>query len=92
MMVSRPKSCGKLQLMNWNCILNYVWPSDWRSGVWTPVSKKDDKNPKENDRPITVLPCVDKLFECQLIGAQVSIGFEDCMFVNSSAYRRGHSC
>ena len=70
-------------------ILNCVWPSDWKRGVWTPVYKKDDKNSKENYRPITVLQCVDKVFE-QLIDAQVSTGFEARMFVDSLAYRSGH--
>ena len=59
-------------------IRNCVWPRDWKHRVWTPVYKKDDKHSKENYRPITVLPCVDKVFE-QLIGAQVSTGFEDVM-------------
>ena len=71
-------------------IRNCFWLRDWKHGVWTPVCKKDDKHSKENYRPITVLPCVDKVFE-QLIGAQVSTGFEDCTYVNSSAYRRGRS-
>ena len=53
--------------------------------------KNDDKYSKTNYRPITVLRCVDKVFE-QLIGAQISTGFEDRMYVNSSAYRSGHSC
>lgn len=61
-----------------SCIRNCFWPRDWKHGVWTPVYKKDDKHSKENYRPITVLPCVDKVFE-QLIGAQVSTGFEDVM-------------
>ena len=46
-----------------SCIHNSVWPSDWKRGDWTPVYKKDDKYSKENYRPITVLPCVDKVFE-----------------------------
>ena len=74
-----------------SCIHNRVWPSDWKRGDWTPVYKKDDKYSKENYRPITVLPCVDKVFE-QLVGAQVSAGFEGRMYEHSSAYRKAHSC
>ena len=78
--------------LSWNrCIRNYFWPRDWKHAVWTPVYKKDDEHSKENYRPITVLPCVNKVFE-QLIGAPVSTSSEDCTYVNSSAYRRGHSC
>ena len=72
-------------------MLNCVWPSDWKRGIWTPVYKNDDKYSKKNYQPIPVLQCVDKVFE-QLIGAQISTGFEDRMYFNSSAYRSGGSC
>ena len=41
----------------------------------SPIYKKDDKCSKENYRPITVLPCVDKVFE-QLICMQLSTAFQ----------------
>ena len=74
-----------------SCIHNSVWPSDWKHGDWTPVHKKDDKYSKENYRPITVLPCVDKVFE-QLVGTQLTAGFDSHMYEYSSAYRKVHSC
>ena len=74
-----------------SCIHNSVWPSDWKRGDWTPVYKKDDKYSKENYRPITVLPCVDKVFE-QLVGTQLTAGFDSHMYEYSSAYRKVHSC
>ena len=74
-----------------SCIRNRVWPSDWKRGVWTPIYKKEDKCSKENYRPITVLPCVDKVFE-QLIGLQVSTAFQANIYEQSSAYRKAHSC
>ena len=40
---------------------------------------------------ITVLPCVDKVFE-QPVGAQNTAGFDGRMYENSSAYRKSHSC
>lgn len=74
-----------------SCIHNSVWPSDWKRGDRTPVYKKDDKYSKENYRPITVLPCVDKVFE-QLVGTQVTAAFDGRMYEHSSAYRKSHSC
>ena len=44
-----------------SCIRKRAWPSDWKRGDWTPIYKKEDKCSKENYRPITVLPCVEKL-------------------------------
>ena len=40
---------------------------------------------------ITVLPCVDKVFE-QLVGLQITAGFDGRMYEYSSAYRKAHSC
>ena len=40
---------------------------------------------------ITVLPCVDKVFE-QLVRAQITAGFDGRMYEYSSAYRKAHSC
>ena len=58
-----------------SCIRKRVWPSDWKRGDCTPVYKNDHKCAKENYRPITVLPCVEKVFE-QLICMQLSTAFE----------------
>ena len=46
---------------------------------------------KENYWPITVQPCVDKAFE-QLVGTQITGGFDGRMYEYSSAYRKVHSC
>ena len=45
------------------CINKNVWPSKWKCGHLAPVYKKDDRNAKENYRPITLLPCVSKVLE-----------------------------
>lgn len=74
-----------------SCIRKRAWPSDWKRGDWTPIYKKDDKCSKENYRPITVLPSVDKVFE-QLICMQVSTAFQGNICEQSSAYRKAHSC
>ena len=60
-------------------------------GIGLLFTKKDDKYSKENYRPITVLPCVDKVFE-QLVGTQLTAGFDSHMYEYSSAYRKVHSC
>ena len=74
-----------------SCIGNSMWPSNWKRGDWTAVCKRDDKLSKENYRPITILPCVNKTME-KLVGSQISAGFDSRMNENSNAYRTHHSC
>lgn len=74
-----------------SCISKGEWPGNWKRGDWIPVFKKDDKQAKENYRPITVLPCVNKVFE-RLLGNQVTTKL-DCQLGNSlTAYRKRNSC
>ena len=47
-----------------------------------PAYKKDDRNAKENYRPITLLPCVSKVLE-KLVGAQINSGFSNCIYQSS---------
>jgi len=68
-----------------------VWPSAWKKGDWTPVYKKEDKLSKENYRPITIFPRVNKVLE-KLVGQQVAADFDFRMYENSTAYRKHHSC
>ena len=49
------------------CINNRVWPSEWKCVELASIFKKNDRHRKENYRPITVLPCVSKVFE-QFVG------------------------
>ena len=74
-----------------SCIFKKAWPSKWKCGPWAPVYKKDDRNAKEVYRPITLLPCVSKVLE-KLVGAQINCGFGNCIYQNSTAYRKAHSC
>ena len=53
--------------------------------------KKDDAQAINNCRPITVLPCVDKVFE-QLLRKKISDKFESQLPDCQSAYRKYRSC
>ena len=48
--------------------LNSVWPSDWKREDRTMVYKKDAKLSKENYRPNTIVPYVNKIME-KLVGS-----------------------
>ena len=56
-----------------------------------PVFKKEDPQEKENDRPVTILPAVDKVFE-QLLSKQVTTRCDNRLGHGITAYRKSHSC
>ena len=53
--------------------------------------KRDDAQAINNYRPLTVLPCVNKVFE-QLLGKQISDKFESQLADCQSAYRKYRTC
>ena len=63
------------------------YPSRWKMGQVTPVYKKDDETDKCNYRPVTVLPCLNNIFE-RLLSIQLQEFYQGLL----SAYRRYHSC
>ena len=73
---------------------NGEWIAKLKRGEWTPVHKKDDKLDKQwdiNYRPITVLPCVNKVYEV-LLGQQDSKFMDDRLSDAITAYRAKNSC
>ena len=73
------------------CISEGKWPQSWKKGEWIPVFKRDDPLLKENYRPVTVLPAVDKVFE-QIVARQLVGMFDHRLGQALSAYRKTHSC
>ena len=73
------------------CINEGKWPQLWKRGDWTPVYKRDDPLLKENYRPITVLPAVDKVLG-QIIAKQLAVKFDHRRGQSLTAYRKTHSC
>ena len=60
-------------------------------GTLTPVFEKDDELVKQNYRPVTVLPCLNNIFE-KLLSSQLE-GFYNGLLSNFlSTYRKFHSC
>ena len=63
MKIGAAQLSSPLAILFYSCINNRKWPSQWKRGEWIPTFKKDDTQAINNYRPITVLPCVDKVFE-----------------------------
>ena len=67
------------------------WIANLKREDWIPVHEKDNKQRDINYRPITVLPCVDKVYEV-LLGQQVSRFMDDRLSDAITAYRAQNSC
>ena len=52
-------------------IINYTFPDSFKMADITPVHKKDETTIKDNYRPISILPCISKIFE-RLMHLQIS--------------------
>ena len=62
------------------------YPSKWKMGQVTPVFKKDDETDKRNYRPVTVLPCLNNIFE-RLLSIQLQEFYQGLLSNYISAYR-----
>ena len=59
---------------------------------WTSVyKKKEDKNAKENYKPVNVLSCVNKVFE-RLLRNHVATKYDNHLSDCLTAYRKHNSC
>ena len=73
------------------CIKEGKLLTEWKKWEWTPVFKRGDRCMKENYRPLTVLSCVDRVFE-KMLAKQITINFEECLADGLTAYRKNNSC
>ena len=67
------------------------YPSRWKMGQITPIFKKDDELVKQNYRPVTVLLCLNNIFE-KLLSSQLEECYNRILSNFLSAYRKFHSC
>ena len=72
-------------------IKSSVFPKFLKYAEVTPIFKKNSKLGKTNYRPVSVLPCLSKLFEGVLV-EQLSLYFDDIFSPYISGFRKKHSC
>ena len=89
--VSATELAPSLAVIFNQAIRNGEWIAKLKRGEWIPVHKQDDKQRDINYRPITVLPCVNKVYEV-LLGQQVSKFMDDRLSDAITAYRAKNSC
>lgn len=78
------------QLVN-KCIELSLFPTALKRAEITPIFKKGDNLKKENYRPVSVLPCVSKIFEGVIID-QLTQYFESHLSPHVSGFRKHHDC
>ena len=67
------------------------YPSRWKMGQVTPLFKRDEETDKRNYRPVTVLPCLNNIFE-RMLSVQMQDFYQGLLSDFISAYRRHYSC
>ena len=87
---SRAIACPVAKILN-TSIAYSRYPSHWKMGQVTPLFKKDEELYKRNYRPVTVLPCLNNIFD-RLLSEQMQDFYQGLLSDFISAYRRSHSC
>ena len=76
-----------------HCLKQSCWISEWKSSNTSPVFKKGCEATKVNFRPISILPCVSKIFE-RIMYNQLYNYFVSRRLLSGrlSGFLKGHSC
>ena len=90
---SAPASATPLSRLINYCLKQSCWISKWKSSNISPVFKKGCEATKVNYRPISILPCVSKIFE-QIMYEQLYNYFVSRRLLSDSlsGFLKGHSC
>ena len=73
-----------------NNITNCVFPSKLKTADITPTYKKNERIPKRNYRPISILPAISKIYE-ELMEEQLNAYFENILSKFQCGFRKGFS-
>ena len=81
-----------LKLIFENCLRHGIFPETWKRANVVPVHKKNEKNLKENYRPISLLPIFSKILEKLIYESLYShLERENLLNPNQSGFRPGDS-
>ena len=81
-----------LKLIFQNCLRHGIFPETWKRANVVPVHKKNEKNLKENYRPISLLPIFSKILEKLIYESLYSyLERENLLNSNQSGFRPGDS-
>ena len=81
-----------LKLIFQNCLRHGIFPETWKRANVVPVHKKNEKNLKENYRPISLLPIFSKILEKLIYESLYShLEKENLLNPNQAGFRPGDS-
>ena len=83
--------CNPITRIINKCIDVNEFPDVLKRAEVPPIFKKGDIMNKANYRPVSVLPCISKIFEYVLID-QMKVFLEPMLSPHLSGFRKGHSC
>ena len=89
--IARPQISNVLTGMINNAIDEGIFPDSLKRAQVTPVFKKADNLSKDNYRPVSILPCLSKIFE-RVIANRLNEYFKGIFHESLSAFRSGYSC
>ena len=80
-----------LKIIFKNCLRRGVFPKIWKYANVVPIHKKNEKNLKENYRPISLLPIFEKILEKLVYGSLYSHRTSSRVIdQNQSGFRKGN--
>ena len=68
-----------------------TFPNDLKAAEVSPIYKKNNRLDKCNYRPVSILPCISKIFESVYVD-QLSLYFESLFAPTLSGFRKAHNC
>ena len=68
-----------------------IFPDSLKEAEVSPLFKKNDNMDKTNFRPVSILPCISKIFE-RIYADQMTDFFKDILSSFLSAFRKDYSC
>ena len=83
--------CNTLTSLVNMSISTSIFPNTLKYAEVTPIYKKDDMLDKKNYRPVSVLPCLSKVYESILL-EQLESFLQPMLSPYLSGFRAGHSC
>ena len=89
--MARNTKCGPICNIINACIECEVFPDSLKMAEVCPVYKKNDAMCASNYRPISILPCLSKVFE-KVVVTQLNAYFENIFSPFLSGFRQGHNC
>ena len=78
------------------CLLNHLingcsWPTVWKCSNISPIYKKSEETDKTNNRPVSLLTALSKVYE-RVLFDQMYGACQCKLCLNLSGYLKGHSC